>query len=307
VEVVRADICDRAAVRRAVSGIDRVYHLAANPNLWTRDRQDFDRVNHRGALNVLHEALDAGVNRIVHVSTESILAGGHNGTLPRASRSGGKGEHGSGRGGKGNGNGSLLGPNNGHALVGPYCRSKYMAEVEAFRLAAAGAPVIVVNPTLPVGPGDRRVTPLTRVSLAFCRGKLPALLDCGLNMMDVRDIAQGLVAAMAVGQPNRRYVLGAHNLTLSQWFALLGQQINRPAPRFRLPYRLALAVGYLSELAADHFTGRMPMATVTGVRLARRSLYFDTDHTLHELGLRPRPPEESAAQTIRWYRGAGWL
>ena len=284
IEVVRADIRDRGAVRAAVRGCRHVYHLAANPNLWVRDRQEFDAVNRQGTVHVLEAALEAGAERVLYTSTESIL--------PSPSFAGGAVEH--------------LRSRESDA-IGPYCLSKLRAEQTAFRLADLGAPVIVVSPTLPVGPGDRNQTPPTRATVAFCRGQLPVILDCRLNFIDVRDVAAGVVAALRRGRPGIRYLLGAANLRLLDWLGLVGPLVGRARPRRAVPYPLALAVGRISEWIADHVTQRMPMATVEGVRLARHCLQFDSQASLAELGLRPRPMEESARDAVDWYRKIGWI
>jgi dihydroflavonol-4-reductase len=284
VEVVRGDIRDRASVRRAVRGCRRVYHLAANPNLWTRDRRDFDAVNHRGAVNVLEEALDAGAERVLHASTESILTsrrftGGAVDSLELRRED----------------------------MIGPYCLSKFLAEEAALSLAHRGAPVIVVNPTLPIGPGDRGQSPPTRMTVAFCKGKLPAYLDCRFNMIDARDVALGMIAAMDSGQPGRRYLLGAWNLTLAQWLAEVGRAVSIRPPRWKVPYWFALAAASVSEFLADRVTGRIPIATVTGVRLARNVMHFDAGKSHKELGFVPRPLTESIHDAIAWYRFMGWI
>jgi dihydroflavonol-4-reductase len=284
IELVRADIRDRGTVRAALKGCRHVYHLAANPNLWARDRQEFDAVNRQGTLHVLEAALEAGAERVLHTSTESILTS--------RSFAGGAVEH--------------LRPRESDA-VGPYCLSKLRAEQIAFRLADLGAPVIVVTPTLPVGPGDRNQTPPTRMTVAFCRGRLPAVMDCRLNFIDVRDVAAGMVAALRRGRPGIRYLLGAANLRLLDWLGLVGPLVGRAPPRQAVPYPLGLAVGRISEWIADHVTGRMPMATAAGVRLTRRCLQFDSQASLAELGLRPRPMEQSARDAVRWYRAVGWI
>lgn len=284
IELMRADIRDRMAVRSAVTGCRHVYHLAANPHLWTRDRRDFDAVNHLGAIHVLTESLAAGAERVVHVSTESIL------TSRRFQ--GGPVEH-----------QELVA----EEMCGPYCLSKFHGERAALRLAEEGKPVVVVNPTLPIGPGDRGQSPPTRMTVAFCQGRLPAILDCRVNMIDARDVAAGLIAAMEVGQSGRRYLLGAWNGSLSEWLALIGAQIGRRAPRWHVPYAVALAVAWASEFLADHVTGRMPMATVTGVRLTRHVMHFDSTASLRELNIDPRPIGESIRDAIAWYRAMQWI
>ena len=284
IELFRADIRDAAAIRKATHGCDRVYHLAADPNLWRRNRDEFDEINHVGALNVMHAALDSGASRVLYVSTESILTSG-----------------------QANGDAVEVARFREEDMIGPYCRSKFRAEQAAFKLAEAGASVIICSPTLPIGPGDRNQTPPTRLAVAFCQGKIPAYLDCEVNLIDVRDAADGLVRAMQRGRPGVRYVLGGHNCRLSEWLQVLANLVNLPTPRWAVPYQVALAIGWLSELWADFISHRVPMATVTGVRLTRRSMYFDPSASLAELGLMPRSVEESTRDAVNWYRQQHWF
>ena len=277
VEVIRADIRDREATRRAVAGGRLVYHLAANPNLWALDRGEFDAINHQGTINVLDAALVGGAERVLHVSTESILT--------RARGAGPIAED--------------VGVDLDDA-IGPYCRSKLRAENAALGLARAGAPVVIANPTMPVGPGDRGVSPPTRLIRDFRDGKLPALMDCTLNLIDVRDVADGLVRAMRIGRPGRRYLLGGENLTLVGLLGILSELTGVPVPRWIVPYPVGLAVAYASEFWADHVSHQPPRATVTGVRLTRRTMHFDTSKSLRELGLTPRPIRDSLADSVRW-------
>jgi dihydroflavonol-4-reductase len=284
VEVVFADIRDRGGLARALEGGRWVYHLAANPNLWARDRREFEAVNYRGTKHVLDAALAAGAERILHTSTESILT-------------------------KANASGSIdedieISLSD---AVGPYCRSKLLAEQYAFALAGEGLPVVVANPTMPVGPGDRGLSPPTRLVVDFCRGRLPATMDCTLNLIDVRDVAHGLTLVLERGNSGRRYLLGHSNLTLTGFFVLLSELTGVPAPRWRVPYPVGLAVAWLSELIADRFTGRCPKATLTGVRLARRIMHFDSTRSLAELGLQPRPIRESLADMVSWLCAAGYV
>lgn len=277
VEVVRADIRDREAVRRALAGGRLVYHLAANPNLWARDRSEFDAVNHRGTVHVLDAAIEAGAQRILHTSTESILTRArHTGPIDEDVRV------------------ELA------DAVGPYCRSKLRAEDEAMARARDGHAVLVANPTMPVGPGDRGLSPPSRLIRDYCRGRIPARLDCTLNLIDVRDVAEGLFRVMRGGTPGRRYLLGGENMTLQGLFVLLSELSGVPVPRRRIPYTLGLAVAVAGELWADLVTGRPPQATVTGVRLTRRTLHFDPSRSLTELGLVPRPIRQSLADAVAW-------
>lgn len=284
IEVVFADIRNRKTVGQALRGGCRVYHLAANPNLWVRDRRDFEAINHQGTVNVLEEALEAGAERVLHTSTESILT-----------RSGSTDVI--------NENITIYESD----AVGPYCLSKLRAENAAMALARAGKPVVVANPTMPVGPGDRGLSPPSRLIRDFCLGKLPALLDCTLNLIDVRDVAAGLIRAMERGQPGRRYLLGGENLTLIGVASILSELCGVPVPRWRIPYAAGLAVAYTSEFWSDHVSGISPKATVTGVRLARRIMHFDPSRSLAELGLVPRPIRIALADAVDWLRQTGRL
>ena len=284
IELVSADIRDESAVREAARDCEYVYHLAADANLWRRDRGEFDSINRLGTVHVMRAALDNGAKRILYTSTESILS----------SR---------------NSNGGAVEKLRLKAsdMLGPYCLSKFHAEEEVFRLVEEGAPIIVVSPTLPVGPGDRGQTPPTRMSVAFCKGELPAYLDCRFNLIDARDVATGMILAMEKGRTGIRYLLGAENLRLSDWLTILGEEAGQPVPRWKVPYALALCVAWFSETWADYVSGKIPMATITGVRLTRRNMFFDPSASLKELGLHPRPIREAARDAVAWYRSQGWL
>jgi dihydroflavonol-4-reductase len=284
VEVVRGDIRDREAVDRAAKGCHQVYHLAANPNLWTHQRGTFRQVNYLGTVNVLDAALAAGARRVLHTSTESILTRARQ-TSPIAED-------------------QQVAPRD---VIGPYCRSKYLAERYALRLGRAGAPVVVVNPTLPVGPGDLGRSPPTQMVLDFCLGKRREYLDGELNLIDVRDVAEGMVRALERGRPGRRYLLGHENLSILAVFRILAGLTRLPEPRRRVPYVVALTAAYVSEWLADVVTHRTPAATVTGVKLTRRVMHFDARRSLTELSLHPRPVAVSLADAVAWFRAVGWL
>jgi dihydroflavonol-4-reductase len=284
VDVRFADIRDRGALLGPFEGAQWVYHLAANPNLWARDRGEFEAVNHGGTVNVLDAALAAGAVRVLHTSTESIL------TKARMS-----------------------GPIDENIkielsdAVGPYCRSKLLAEQYALSLAALGLPVVVANPTMPVGPGDRNLSPPSRLVLDYCLGNLPVIMKCTLNLIDVRDVAHGLHLVMQKGELGRRYILGNTNLSLEGLLAILSELVGLPVPRFKVPYRLALSYAWFSEMWADRVSRRPPKATLTGVRLGRRIMHFDSSRSSAELGLAARPVRESLADLVSWLRETGQL
>ncbi len=284
IEVQRGDIRDCQAVERAVRHCREVYHLAANPNLWTQQRGCFAQVNFQGAVNVIDAALRAGARRVLHTSTESILTlAGQNGAIGRD---------------------QIVGLAD---VVGPYCRSKLLAERHALAMARQGAPVVVVNPTLPVGPGDWGRSPPTQMIFDFCRGKRHEYVDAELNLIDVRDVAEGMVLAMRHGTPGRRYLLGNDNLSIRKVFCLLAELTGLPAPHRRVPYAVALAAAYVSEWLADVVTHRMPAATVTGVKLTRRTMHFDAAPSLAELRLQPRPVKTALRDAVAWFRQVKWI
>jgi dihydroflavonol-4-reductase len=283
IDYVVGDIRDRKAVRQAVSGCATVYHLAADPQLWARRRGHFHQVNYLGAVNVLEEALAAGAKRILHTSTESILTRARQ-TTPIAEDQ----------------EVTL------HDVIGPYCLSKFRAERHAFRLAQSGAPIVIVNPTLPIGPGDWGRSPPTQMMLDFCLGKRAAYLDAELNLIDVRDVALGMIAALERGEPGRRYLLGAENWSIRSVFNYLARLTGLSEPRWRVPYPVALTAAYASEFIAFLFTHAIPAATITGVKLTRRKMHFDASRSLAALGLTTRPVADSVRETVEWFRQM-WL
>lgn len=286
-EFLPGDIADAEAVERAMAGAERVFHLAANPNLWVRDPCDFDRVNLQGTLNVLAAAERHRPQRLVHTSTESILAG-----LRHRAVGGMIDET------------VTLGVAD---MPGPYCRSKFRAERAALEAAGRGLPVVVVNPTLPVGPGDRLMTPPSRMLVDFLNGRAPAYLETAVNIIDVRDAALGHLLAAERGRPGQRYILGGENVTMTALLALLEELSGRPMPKWRIPYWLAYAYAALDEFVADRVTGRPPRAPLTGVRLARHAMRFDNRRALAELGLSPRPLRDSLTDAIAWFQREGLL
>ncbi|MFQ5954107.1 MAG: NAD-dependent epimerase/dehydratase family protein [Kiloniellales bacterium] len=287
VEVIRGSITDAETVRRSLIGVDRLYHLAANPELWTRDPLDYVRVNIEGTRIVLDEAARRDLERIVFTSTESVL--------------------------KSHRQAHVNGSSDGSAelslddMAGPYCRSKFLAERLAFAAIERGQPIVVVNPTMPVGPGDHHMTPPMQMLLRFLEGKAPAYLESEFNLIHVRDAAVGHVLAADKGRIGERYVLGAENLKLSEVIAILGEISGLPMPRHRIPYWLAITTATISELISDRITGRPPVAPVTGVRLAATSLSFDCSKAVRELGLPQTPARQALAEAFEWFVREGRL
>ena len=284
VEYITGSITDRATVHQSMKGIDRVFHLAANAGLWSPRKQDFITINQTGTRTIMEESLAAGVSKVVHCSTESILKS--------VRRSGQKAPT----------------PTDESVkltiedMAGAYCRGKFVAEQEALAAAKKGLPVVIVNPTVPIGPGDRRITPPTRMMLGFLNGTYPAYLNSTLNLIDARDVALGHILAAEKGEVGTRYILGNVNLQLGELLRTLETLTNLPMPKRQVPYWLAYSVSVIQEFLADYITKKAPSAPLTGVKLARSPMMFDNTKAKAELGLTLRPFEESLKDAIADYQ-----
>lgn len=285
IEIVFADVRDADAVNKAARGCDVVLHLAANPNLWARDPDEFEQVNHQGTRHVLGGARDAGARLTVYVSTESILAPPRQkGSITEDTQ-------------------TSLGD-----MLGPYCRSKWLAEQAACEAAAAGEAVVIVRPSIPVGPGDRLLGPASRMICDFCNGRVKGHLDGDLNFIDVRDIAAGIWAAAQRGEIGRRFLLVNEHWTILDLLRFLSEITGRPVPRWRVPYFVAILFAHAEELICRRVTGKLPMATVTGVQLTRRPFRFDGRQSAADLGLHEmRSCRESIVESVRWCQASGHI
>jgi dihydroflavonol-4-reductase len=191
-------------------------------------------------------------------------------------------------------------------MIGHYKRSKLLAEQEAIRSAAAGVPVVIVNPTTPVGPGDWKPTPTGRIILDFLNGKMPAYVDTGLNVVAVEDVAAGHILAAEKGRTGERYLLGARNMTLKQILEVLSKIAGRPAPRVRMPHAVALAAGY-ADYWFSRVAGREPRIPIEGVKMARHKMFVESDKAESELGYNPGPVEAALERSVRWYEQHGYV
>lgn len=283
VRYARGSVTEPGPLGDILAGADRLFHLAARTDLWVADAGEYERVNRWGTRRVMRKAREEGVDRVVHVSTEAILRDfegeGAAGPAPSPSL-----EH-------------LPAPS---SMPGPYCRSKALGEREVRAAARDGLDVAVVNPTVPVGPGDPGRTPPGRMLLGFLSAEIPAYTEGELDLIDVRDLARGLILAADRGEVGRRYVLGGERIRIGRLLRTLEGMTGLDMPRLRIPYALSLLVGAAAELVADHVTGRRPPATVEGVRLSRAPHRFDGARFRRELGLELRPLRETLADTVRW-------
>lgn len=278
VEMAYGDITDPESVRAAVQGCRGVYHVAADYRLWARRPAGLYETNVAGTRTVLTAAQAAGVERIVYTSTV----------------------------------GAIGYPGNGHPateetpatlamMIGHYKRSKFLAEQEALRLARAGCPVVIVNPSTPVGSWDLKPTPTGQMIVDFLRGRMPGYVETGLNLIDVEDVADGHLLAMAKGRIGETYILGCRNMTLAEILATLAALSGRPVPRMKIPWAVAYGVACVSTGLA-WVANRPPAVPVEAVRMARKVMFFDAGKAVRELGLPQRPVEAALAKAIRWFR-----
>jgi dihydroflavonol-4-reductase len=276
-ERVVADLGDARAVHEAARAARVVIHLAARYRFWPPGRQPFYRVNVEGTRAVLDAAAEAGCERVVYTGTAATL--GH-----------------AGRGAADETSYARL-----HQLVGAYDESKYVAEHEVLRAAAAGLPVVIVQPTAPVGPGDAAPTPTGRIVRDFLAGRMLGWVDVELSIADVDDVAAGHLLAAERGTPGRSYVLGGESLHFRQVLELLSQRTGLPAPRLRLPSGLLLAAAAVSETVEGRLLGREPGVPLVGVRKSLASHLFSDERARRELGYSTRPAAEALERAARWY------
>jgi dihydroflavonol-4-reductase len=284
VEIAEGDILDVESLERAMAGVRCLFHVAADYRLWARDPGEIVRTNVDGTRNVMEAAQRAGVERIVYTSSVATLAPTTNGTPADECR--------------------VLEE---HAAIGAYKRSKVAAEqlVQLF-VRRSRLPAVIVNPSTPIGPRDLKPTPTGRVILEAARGRIPAYVDTGLNLVHVDDVAQGHIAAMARGKTGERYILGGSNVLLANLLAEVAALVGRSAPRLRLPRRLMFPAAYAAEAIA-RVTGHEPLLTVDGLRMARYRMFFTSEKAQRELGYAPRPWLEGLREALDWFRQNGML
>jgi dihydroflavonol-4-reductase len=280
-ELVYGDLRDRDAVERAVRGCDYVYHVAADYRLWVIDEAPMYAANVQGTRNVINAAHAAHVRRIIHTSTVGALGIGADGI------------------------GREDTPVTLEAMVGPYKRSKFMAEQEAVRAAQAGVPVVIVNPSTPIGPHDYKPTPTGRIIVDFLNRRMPAYVDTGLNLVGVDDCARGHLLAAEYGRIGEKYILGGENLTLKETLLRLSQLSGLAAPRVRLPFAMALGFAFGAEAVARTITRRPPRASLTEVRMARKKMFFESAKARAELGYESGEIDHALKSAINFFRLSG--
>jgi dihydroflavonol-4-reductase len=282
VEYVRGSVLDRELVHSAMDGVDEIYHLAGLPGMWLPRKGDFHTVNYGGTEIVIETARKRGVKRFLHCSTESILF-----RAPRSSEAPAHDE--------------LL-PDD---MPGPYTRSKMLAERYAMQATASGYPVVIGCPTMPIGAHDHNFTPPTAMLRHFLSPRLQLYLDFVVNLVDVRDVAAGLILAMERGQAGHRYILGGESIPLKQVLQLMALVSGRRSPRIPINGRLAEIASAVLEFIADHVTRRPPSGTAEGVRIALRAEALSIEKAQRELGYAPGPIEPVLRETIAHLLGGG--
>jgi len=283
VEVAPGDLKDQVSLSGALRGCRTLFHVAADYRLWVPDPQEMYAVNVEGTRHLLEAAQAHGVERVVYTSTVGALGNPGDGTP-----------------------GTEDTPVTVADMVGHYKRSKFLAEQVALEFARQGLPLVVVNPSTPVGPWDSRPTPTGEMIVNFLKKRMPAYLETGLNLIHVRDVARGHLLAEARGEVGEKYILGHENLSLSQIFRLLADISGLPAPRVRLPYWPVLGMAYLDEFWATHVSGRPPRMPLTAIRMARKFMYFDNTKAVKYLGLILTPVRTALEEAVDWFQRHGY-
>jgi dihydroflavonol-4-reductase len=283
VEQAHGDLRDRDSLRRALSGCSQLYHVAAHYALWAKTPSIFYEVNVTGTRVLLETARELGTDRIVYTSTIGAIG------LPADG-----------------GPGTEETPVSLAQMAGDYKRSKYLAEQEVLKLARTGLPVVIVNPSAPVGERDIKPTPTGQMIVDFIKGRMWAYLETGMNLIDVDDVAVGHLRAMERGRVGERYILGNRNLSLREIFDMLSGLTGVKAPRIKLPWQAILPLAHVNRWIADYLTHRPPRIPLEGVRMAKYKMHYDSRKALRELELPQTPVQTALEKAVRWFRDHGY-
>ncbi len=282
VRIFEGDLRDARSVQQAILGCGAVFHVAADYRLWVKDADAMFETNVRGTSQLLELASIEEVDKFVYTSTVGCIG------IPE------------------DGLGDESTPIDIHAMYGPYKQSKYLAEEAVLRLASQGFPAVIVNPTAPVGVRDAKPTPTGQIIVDFLRGRMPAYLDTGLNVVDVEDVARGHLLACEYGRSGERYILGGENLTLKEILDTLADLSGRPAPTMQVPFGVAMAFARIGAVWAA-ITGRPPRAPIDAVRMARTKMFVSSAKAERELGYQPSQARDALAHAVAWYRENGYV
>jgi dihydroflavonol-4-reductase len=280
VDIVEGDLRERASLERAMKGCLALFHVAADYRLWARDVQELYQSNVEGTRNIMLAAAEAGVERIVYTSSVATLGLNPDGTPATEDT-----------------RVSI------QDMIGDYKRSKYMAEEEVRRLVRKDRlPIVIVNPSTPIGPYDIKPTPTGRLILDAARGRMPAYVDTGLNLVHVEDVAAGHVAAYRRGEIGERYILGGENLWLKEILERIASISGRRPPRIRLSHSAVMPIAQLSELMGRVTYGLWePRATVDGIKMSKKLMFFSSEKAMHDLNYHPRPADEALRDAVDWF------
>jgi dihydroflavonol-4-reductase len=282
-ERVEGDLRDTVSFEKALAGCDALFHVAADYRIWVRDPEQMYRSNVEGTRALIESARKQGVRRIVYTSSVATMGFGSNGTLADENSPVSLGD-----------------------MIGPYKRSKFMAEQVAFEAARAGVDVVVVNPTTPIGERDVKPTPTGRIVVDFLKRKFPAYVDTGLNLVDATECARGHVQAFEKGRSGERYILGGENLTLKQILDRLAAITGLPSPSVKLPYVFALAAGVVDETVTGRILGKEPRATIDAVRMGRKKMFITSAKAERQLGWQSVPVNGALQRSVDWFRANGY-
>jgi len=282
-DLVTGDLRDPASLEKGVSGCDVVFHVAADYRLWVRDPEEMHRSNVEGTGAILAAARKNNVRRVVYTSSVATMGFTSNGRPADE-------------------NSPVFLDN----MIGPYKRSKFMAEQVAIEAARGGQDVVIVNPTTPVGERDIKPTPTGRIVVDFLKKKFPAYVDTGLNLVDATECASGHIAALKKGRSGERYILGGENLTLKQILDKLAEITGLPSPKVRVPYAMALATGVVDEIVTGRIRGREPRATIDAVRMGRKKMFVSSAKAERELGWKCVPVDDALRRAVVWFRENGY-
>jgi dihydroflavonol-4-reductase len=280
-EIVEGDLSG-PDLARTIGSVDAVFHVAAHYSLFRSERDALMRSNVEGTRSVLAAARAAGVGRTVYTSSVAAIGVKRDGPADETYQSPPE------------------------RLIGAYKLSKYLAEREAVAAARAGQDVVIVNPTTPIGPWDRKPTPTGDILVRFLTGNMPAVVDTGLNWIDVADVARGHLLAYDKGRSGERYILGAENLPLRALLQRVGAETGRSAPRYAVPYWLPLGLAWVDETILARF-GSTPKIPVDGVRMSKESMFYDASKAKEQLGFVPGPIDGGIRAAIRWFADNGYL
>lgn len=283
VETVHGDLTDPVSLDKALKGCQGLYHVAAHYAFWDPTPQVFYDVNVNGTRNLLRSAANAGVDRIVYTSTIGAIGLPEEGGLGRE---------------------DLFPPE--HQLSGHYKRSKFLAEQMVLQMAREGLPVVIVNPSAPVGERDVKPTPTGQIIVDYLKGNMFAYIETGMNLIDVDDVAQGHLQAMKRGRIGERYILGNQNLTLQEIFEVLHRLTGVPAPRMKVPRRAVLPLAYVNKWVADWVTKKPPRIPLEGVKMAKYRMHYDCTKAQKEFDLPLTPIEGALEKAVRWFRQHGY-